>query len=278
MLIIRLGSQYFYVKYKNRLDPQPAYDADMPAPTGLRDAKKEETRRQIAGAALRLFLERGFEEVSIAQIAEAAHVSKMTVFNYFPAKESMFFEFAVERLPDLGRAVREREPEVSPIVALHRYVRSELERRAEWTGFHDGVAEFARVIFASPTLIEGFGRMWRDGERDLLAAFTEAAGLPEPVDLAQRLAGAWTGQDAAPGPGEAGPGPGELVIGLESVRLRLAVAQIATTLQHLTTVNQLRQSLGITTSQCEAETLAECDAAFDLLENGLSDVTDRPAR
>jgi len=127
------------------------------------------------------------------------------------------------------------------------------------------------------TLIEGFGRMWRDGERDLLAAFTEAAGLPEPVDLAQRLAAAWTGQDAAPGPGEAGPGPGELVIGLESVRLRLAVAQIATTLQHLTTVNQLRQSLGITTSQCEAETLAECDAAFDLLENGLSDVAARPA-
>jgi AcrR family transcriptional regulator len=247
----------------------------MPSSTGLRDAKKEETRRQIAGAALRLFLAHGFEEVSIAQIAEAAHVSKMTVFNYFPAKESMFFEFAVERLPDLGRAVREREPGVSPIVALHRYVRSELERRAEWTGFHDGVAEFARVIFASPTLIEGFGRMWRDGERDLLAAFTEAAGLPGQVDLAQRLAAAWTGQDAGPGPD---PGPGELVIGLESVRLRVAVAQIATTLQHLTTVNQLRQSLGITTGQCEAETLAECDAAFDLLENGLSDVTDRPAR
>ena len=237
-------------------------------PTGLRDAKKEETRRQIAAAALRLFLEHGFEEVSIAQIAEAAHVSKMTVFNYFPAKESMFFEFAVERLPDLGRAVRERGPGVSPIAALHRYVRAELERRAEWTGFHDGVAEFARVIFSSPTLIEGFGRMWRDGERDLLAAFAEAAGLPEPVDLAERLRAVWVGQQA--------PGAGQVVIGSESVRLRIAVAQIVATLQHLTTVNQLRQSLGITTSQCEAETLAECDAAFDLLENGLSDVTDRP--
>ena len=51
----------------------------------------------------------------------------------------------------------------------------------------------------------------------------------------------------------------------------------STTLQNLTVVNQLRQSLGITTSQCEAETLAECDAAFDLLENGLSDVAARPA-
>jgi AcrR family transcriptional regulator len=234
----------------------------MPPSTGLRDAKKEETRRQIAAAALRLFLDHGFEEVSIAQIAEAAHVSKMTVFNYFPAKESMFFEFAVERMPDLGRAVRERGPGISPVAALHRYMRAELERRAEWTGFHDGVAEFARVIFSSPTLIGGFGRMWREAEQDLLAAFAEAAGLPEPVDLAQRLRAVWVD---------------EAVIGLESVRLRIAVAQITASLQHLTVVNQLRQSLGITTSQCEAETLAECDAAFDLLENGLSNVTARPA-
>jgi AcrR family transcriptional regulator len=238
-------------------------------PTGLRDAKKEETRRQIAAAALGLFLSRGFEEVSIAQIAEAAHVSKMTVFNYFPAKESMFFEFAVERLPDLGRAVRERGPGTSPVAALHRYVRAELERRAEWTGFHDGVAEFARVIFGSPTLIEGFGRMWREGERDLLAAFAEAAGRPEPIDLnlAERLRAVWVDQQP--------PGAGAVVISSESVRLRIAVAQITATLQQLTVVNQLRQSLGITTSQCETETLAECDAAFDLLENGLSDVTDR---
>jgi AcrR family transcriptional regulator len=241
----------------------------MPSSTGLRDAKKEETRRQIAGAALRLFLEHGFEEVSIAQIAEAAHVSKMTVFNYFPAKESMFFEFAVERLPDLGRAVRERPPGTTPVVALHRYVRAELERRAEWTGFHDGVAEFARVIFSSPTLIGGFGRMWRDGEQDLLAAFAEDAGLPVPADLADRLRAAWVG----PQP----PGRREVIIDSDSVRLRIAVAQIVATLQNLTVVNQLRQSLGITTSQCETETLAECDAAFDLLENGLSSVTGGPA-
>jgi AcrR family transcriptional regulator len=241
----------------------------MPSSTGLRDAKKEETRRQIAGAALRLFLAHGFEEVSIAQIAEAAHVSKMTVFNYFPAKESMFFEFAVERMPDLGRAVRERPPGTTPIAALHRYVRAELERRAEWTGFHDGVAEFARVVFSSPTLIEGFGRMWRDGEQDLLAALAEAAGLPVPVDLAGRLPAIWAGQQAVGRP--------EVVVDSGSVRLRIAVAQITATLQNLTVVNQLRQSLGVTADECETETLAECDAAFELLEHGLSHVTDRPA-
>jgi AcrR family transcriptional regulator len=260
----RLGRHNFYVKHKNWPDQRAAYDGGMPPSTGLRDAKKEETRRHIASVALGLFLEHGFEEVSIAQIAEAARVSKMTVFNYFPAKESMFFEFAGERLPDLGRAVRDREPGMSPVAALHRYVRAELERRAEWTGFHDGVARFARVVFASPTLIEGFGRMWRDGERDLLAAFAEAAGRAEPADLADRLRAIWVGQEAA---------GREAVIDSESVRLRIAVAQIVATLQNLTVVNQLRQSLGISTDECEAETLAECDAAFDLLEHGLSTVT-----
>jgi hypothetical protein len=178
-------------------------------------------------------------------------------------------EFAVERMPDLGQAVRERPPGTTPVAALHRYVRAELERRAEWTGFHDGVAEFARVVFSSPTLIEGFGRMWRDGEQDLLAALAEAAGLPVPVDLADRLRAVWVGRQP--------PGRGEVIIDSGSVRLRIAVAQIIATLQNLTVVNQLRQSLGITTSECETETLAECDAAFDLLEHGLRDVTDRPA-
>jgi AcrR family transcriptional regulator len=241
----------------------------MAPSTGLRDAKKEQTRQQIARAALRLFLEHGFEEVSIAQIAEAAQVSKMTVFNYFPAKESMFFEFTAGRLPDLAAAVRERAPRETPIAALHRFVRAELQRRAEWTGFHDGVAAFARVIFRSPTLVEGYGRMWREGEQDLLDAFAEAAGLPPPVDLVERLRKLWVD--------EAAPSRQEIVADAESVRLRVAVAQIMVTLQNLSVLNQLRQSLGITTSQCETETLAECDAAFDLLENGLSRVTRRTA-
>jgi AcrR family transcriptional regulator len=237
----------------------------MTPPAGLRDAKKEQTRQQIASAALRLFVEHGFEEVSIAQIAEAAHVSKMTVFNYFPAKESMFFEFTSGHLPDLGGAVRERAHGESPVAALHRFVRAELERRAEWTGFHDGVAEYARVIFRSPTLVGGFGRMWREGERDLLEAFAEAVGLPTPADLVERLRNLWVGDEA--------PGRQDVIADTESVRLRVAVAQITVTLQNLTVINQLRQSLGITTSQCEAETLAECDAAFDLLENGLADLS-----
>lgn len=75
----------------------------MAPETGLRETKKEQTRLSIARAALQLFLDQGFEDTSIADIAKAAQVSKMTVFNYFPAKEDMFFFFIRDVMPDLGR-------------------------------------------------------------------------------------------------------------------------------------------------------------------------------
>jgi hypothetical protein len=81
--------------------------------------------------------------------------------------------FRVNRTVVKGRrrVSRERRARPAAVNAAPRRrsgVRAELERRAEWTGFHDGVAEYARVIFRSPTLVGGFGRMWREGERDLL--------------------------------------------------------------------------------------------------------------
>ena len=76
----------------------------MAETTGRRERKKEQTRRVIAEAAMHLFMERGFETVTIAEIAEAADVSVNTVFNHFPTKEDLFFgahetmETAITRL------------------------------------------------------------------------------------------------------------------------------------------------------------------------------------
>src|SRR5260221_10730903 len=100
----------------------------MGAVMGLRERKKQQTRELIADAARRLFAERGFEAVTVAQIAEAANVSEVTVFNYFPSKESLFYggmEFFEEKLLD---AVRGRAPGESVLEAFRRPVLEGLER------------------------------------------------------------------------------------------------------------------------------------------------------
>jgi AcrR family transcriptional regulator len=78
------------------------------APEGLRASKKRRTREAIAAAAMRLFRERGFDAVTVAEVAAAADVSEKTVFNYFAAKEDLVFERGEERRAALMEAIRGR--------------------------------------------------------------------------------------------------------------------------------------------------------------------------
>src|SRR5581483_575710 len=87
-------------------------------PPGLRLRKRLATRRAISQVADRLFLERGFENVTVDEIAAAAHVGRMTVFNYFPRKEDMFFDRDEEGREAVREALRQRNPRVSPIETL----------------------------------------------------------------------------------------------------------------------------------------------------------------
>ena len=64
----------------------------MSTPPDRRSRKRLATRQGISDAATRLFFERGFENVTVDEIAAAADVGRMTVFNYFPRKEDMFFD------------------------------------------------------------------------------------------------------------------------------------------------------------------------------------------
>jgi|SRR5579884_2722142 len=114
---------------------------------GLREVKKQETRQEIAETAMRLFVERGFDHVTVAEVAAAARVSEKTVFNYFPSKEDLFFDEVPARQVALAAAIGTREPGESIVAALHRMQAAEC-RRLTTPGF----ATFARVIEGSPAL------------------------------------------------------------------------------------------------------------------------------
>jgi AcrR family transcriptional regulator len=262
---------------------------------GLREQKKEQTRAAIAYTAIGLFLQRGFEQVSIAEIAEAAGVAKQTVTNYFPNKEDLVLSGQQTLIPDLAGAVRGRAPGESPVAALYRLVRSELDRRAEWTGLHDGVTQFARMSLASPTLTEAFARLWGELETNLALAFAELTAESDGAGEADgagvtgadgEASGAGGGAVGAGGPGSAvgqamallqagWPADEELArlaasITVPRVRADVAAGQVAATLRALTTANLIRQAAGLTTEQTAAQSYAETAAAFALLESGLS--------
>jgi|SRR5207253_1525702 len=114
---------------------------------GLREWKKARTRREIADSAMQLFAQRGFDHVTVAEVAAAAGVSEKTVFNYFPTKEDLFFDEVPEREAALREAIRGRSPGESIPAALHRLQAGECTRLCS-----SGFAGFARIIEASPAL------------------------------------------------------------------------------------------------------------------------------
>ena len=94
----------------------------MATTTGLRDLKKARTRRLIADTAARLFAERGYERVTVTDVAREAEVAEQTVYNYFPTKEQLVTdreEQVQDRLCDL---IRSRPPGVTPAAAIRGFV------------------------------------------------------------------------------------------------------------------------------------------------------------
>jgi AcrR family transcriptional regulator len=114
---------------------------------GLRESKKQQTRREIADNAMRLFAARGFDHVTVVEVAAAAGVSEKTVFNYFPTKEDLFFDELPEREAALREAIRGRQPGESILAALRRLQLAECPRMCS-----AGFAGFARIIEESPAL------------------------------------------------------------------------------------------------------------------------------
>jgi AcrR family transcriptional regulator len=121
-------------------------------PAGLRERKKARTRALIAETAMGLFAARGFDGVTIAEVAEAAEVGVTTVFNYFPTKEDLFYDRQDDVVEHLSRVVRSRSPAESFTDACRRDMLELIAARDWRAGLVPAMADFYRLVDRSPAL------------------------------------------------------------------------------------------------------------------------------
>ncbi|MGA5821776.1 TetR/AcrR family transcriptional regulator [Kitasatospora sp. NPDC094028] len=150
----------------------------MTEPTGRRERKKAQTRQALADAALELFLERGYDQVGVKDVADAADVSVTTLFKHFSGKEALVFDQDDDLEAALVAAVRERAPGQSIPQALREHLllkQTQLAVHAADPRF----ADFTRLVQETPALRDYAHRMWTRHEAALAGAVAEAVGAPE---------------------------------------------------------------------------------------------------
>ncbi|MGW9175743.1 TetR/AcrR family transcriptional regulator [Streptomyces decoyicus] len=158
---------------------------------GLRERKKRQTRQYISDVATGLFMARGFDAVTVAEVAEAADVSVNTVYNYFPAKEDLFFDRSAGVMDRLSRFVRGRPAGESAAAAVLRELREEVEAVSPRVGLMEGYDQFMRVVDGAPTLKARLWYMQQEIHLNLEETLREetgaAAGDPMPGLMAGQI-------------------------------------------------------------------------------------------
>ncbi|WP_406495970.1 TetR/AcrR family transcriptional regulator [Streptomyces sp. NBC_00846] len=205
----------------------------------LRERKKLQTRGRLLAAATELFAERGFDKVSVAEIAEAAEVSKMTVFNYFAGKEDLVLAPMEEHVGDVARVVRDRASGQSVLAAVRAQFLAAVESRDPSVGMSDVpvVLGVCRLIQETPALLTR-AHAFSMRSFDLLAeALVEE--------------------------------------GEEPFIARIAAAQLICTRNALIHANQLRLLAGEPAGAIAPDAVALAERGFGLLTNGLGDFATR---
>ncbi|MFF3002013.1 TetR family transcriptional regulator [Kitasatospora sp. NPDC057940] len=200
---------------------------------GLRERKKERTRETIAATAIRLFLDRGFDQVSITEIAEAAEVSRRTLFAYFPTKEDLVLQRFADHENEAARTVRARPGGQPPLEALRAAVLDGLARRDPNTGLCDDpeVMAFLRMIVETESLAARMIRYAARGSDELAEALLEA--------------------------------------GVDPLDARLVATQVIVVQRELAVMNQERLADGTSADDHYPEAVRAAERAFALLRDGL---------
>ena len=149
-------------------------------PLGRRERKKAATRKAISDVATKMFLERGFDNVSIREVADAADVSPTTVFAHFPQKEALVFDEDDEQRDRLVGAVRERPEGATINRAIHDFYARELGVNLDEHG-EDVARTFLGFLNETPALREYAAKMWLRHEDALAEAIAEELSLDEPT-------------------------------------------------------------------------------------------------
>ena len=144
---------------------------------GLRQRKKARSRRALADAALRLFLERGYDAVTVADIADAADVSVPTLFSYFRSKEALLFDLEPEIDAGLVAAVGQRSPGRDVLDAVQEYLMSlptaDPREREQFEAF-------LALVHGTPALRVYWQQMWLRHADTLADALAADRGLEAP--------------------------------------------------------------------------------------------------
>ena len=164
----------------------------MAATEGLRERKKRETREAIARAAWKLFKRRGFDAVTVADIAAEAGVSEKTVFNYFPAKEDLVFAGGLQRVAKLAELIQNRPRDASIVEHFRLWTMDYLDRVEH--DAPDEITAIPRLVMRSDQLRARLFVGWEQEASMLGPVIAAQVGEPEdslvPVVVARTLA--WT--------------------------------------------------------------------------------------
>jgi AcrR family transcriptional regulator len=158
---------------------------------GLRDLKKQQTRQRIVDTAGRLFAERGFDKVTVADIAREAQVALATVFNYFPGKEDLFYSPLDAFTQRMIGAVRDRAPGEPVLVAFRRFLdRTDGLLRRIQAGDTDALEQARgvnRIIAGSPALQARERQALARATEEMAAVLAEESGA-DPHDVSAYVA------------------------------------------------------------------------------------------
>ncbi|MER6348908.1 TetR family transcriptional regulator [Streptomyces sp. NPDC001595] len=148
--------------------------------SGLRERKRQRMYQVVSDVAIGLFLEKGFDAVSVAEVAAAAEISKPTLFRYFPAKEDLVLHRIADHEGEAARVVAGASG--APLTALRRHFLDGLDRHDPVTGLsdHPQVLAFHTLLYGTPALVARAHSHMERAE----AALAEALG----GDLEARLA------------------------------------------------------------------------------------------